>query len=295
MGYENAPSTTLLAVSCAMCAKPLRDANSVEAGMGPDCRSDYGVPEKLSKAKRKRANQLIHHIAVKQHDCDDVREAIEELESLGANRAADRISVRLYGKYVKAWLDGGQLIVSSPFSYAWNTEARRIDSRKWDGGRKVNTFDPGHHGLVEAALGEAYGSQVRVLVAATEAELPKTLGHGVRLKGVFAKLCKGHKPPAKLAAPPTPVKVVRDTESKRIAVYTPYNREMVDFMRTVDGRKWNGGDKVNTFPLDAEEEVLDASRRYFDSIVLVIEEGEVAGKRKRKGGRRARETYGRGY
>lgn len=42
MSYETAPSTILLATHCAACARPLRDADSVEAGMGPDCREKYG-------------------------------------------------------------------------------------------------------------------------------------------------------------------------------------------------------------------------------------------------------------
>lgn len=42
MSYENAPSTRLIATSCACCGRPLRDADSVEAGVGPDCRKRYG-------------------------------------------------------------------------------------------------------------------------------------------------------------------------------------------------------------------------------------------------------------
>jgi hypothetical protein len=42
MGYESAISTKLLATHCAACSRPLRDADSVEAGIGPDCRAKYG-------------------------------------------------------------------------------------------------------------------------------------------------------------------------------------------------------------------------------------------------------------
>lgn len=46
MGYEQAPSTKLLAVRCCYCGRPLRDADSVECGMGPVCRSRVGdVPD----------------------------------------------------------------------------------------------------------------------------------------------------------------------------------------------------------------------------------------------------------
>jgi len=45
MSYENAPSTVLLASCCAICGRALRDAVSVEAGIGPDCREKYGYGE----------------------------------------------------------------------------------------------------------------------------------------------------------------------------------------------------------------------------------------------------------
>lgn len=43
MGYEQAFSTKLLATHCAYCGRPLRDADSVENGMGPVCRARVGV------------------------------------------------------------------------------------------------------------------------------------------------------------------------------------------------------------------------------------------------------------
>lgn len=43
MSYEHAASTKLLATHCAYCGRPLRDADSVEMGMGPICRSRVGV------------------------------------------------------------------------------------------------------------------------------------------------------------------------------------------------------------------------------------------------------------
>lgn len=42
MSYENAPATRMLASHCVACGRPLVDAVSVEAGMGPDCREKYG-------------------------------------------------------------------------------------------------------------------------------------------------------------------------------------------------------------------------------------------------------------
>lgn len=42
MSYENAPATKMLATHCACCARPLVDAESVELGIGPDCRKRHG-------------------------------------------------------------------------------------------------------------------------------------------------------------------------------------------------------------------------------------------------------------
>lgn len=40
--YETAPSTHLVATHCAVCHRALRDAVSVERGIGPDCAERYG-------------------------------------------------------------------------------------------------------------------------------------------------------------------------------------------------------------------------------------------------------------
>lgn len=45
MTYENAVSTRLIATHCAVCRRPLRDAVSVERGVGPDCAERYGYGE----------------------------------------------------------------------------------------------------------------------------------------------------------------------------------------------------------------------------------------------------------
>lgn len=48
MGYEDAPSTKMIATNCVICARPLRDVVSVERGMGPDCAKKHGVLEAQS-------------------------------------------------------------------------------------------------------------------------------------------------------------------------------------------------------------------------------------------------------
>ena len=52
--YETAPATRMLATQCAVCARPLLDAVSVETGIGPHCRAKYGFNVEV-------APELRHH------------------------------------------------------------------------------------------------------------------------------------------------------------------------------------------------------------------------------------------
>lgn len=58
MTYENAPSTKLLATHCACCGRALRDAKSVERGVGPDCAEKYGYEEAQGPANWPEAVRL---------------------------------------------------------------------------------------------------------------------------------------------------------------------------------------------------------------------------------------------
>lgn len=53
--YENAPATRMLATHCAVCSRPLVDAASVEAGMGPDCRDRHGYDDPVDVRMTERA------------------------------------------------------------------------------------------------------------------------------------------------------------------------------------------------------------------------------------------------
>lgn len=57
--YENAPSTKMLATHCCACGRALRDAVSVEAGMGPDCRERHGYGEPQAPADWDVAEQVM--------------------------------------------------------------------------------------------------------------------------------------------------------------------------------------------------------------------------------------------
>lgn len=96
MSYEFAPSTIMLATRCAVCRRALRDAKSVEVGMGPDCRQKHGYTEieDASEEARTAANAIIHRAACYVRDEQVVAECCSALRLLGFVKVADRIEYR---------------------------------------------------------------------------------------------------------------------------------------------------------------------------------------------------------
>jgi hypothetical protein len=114
MSYEDAPSTIMLATRCACCGRPLRDALSVEAGVGPDCRERWGYgeaqgPEDLELARghlllvglahllegredaRARANAVAHAFACRAEPYERVALA-RACAALGFSRMSGRLA-----------------------------------------------------------------------------------------------------------------------------------------------------------------------------------------------------------
>jgi len=89
-GYENAPSTKLLATHCVICGRPLRDPESVERGMGPECSGQGYLDDGENKSL---ANQFIHKAAVElaAGRISDVLALCDGLDTLGFHVAATRI------------------------------------------------------------------------------------------------------------------------------------------------------------------------------------------------------------
>ena len=174
MSYENAPSTILLATHCAACNRPLRDAQSVEAGMGPDCREKYGyagaqtepdwdkvnhIAEKfdldaLDMVARfhgdahKVANMLVHRAA-----CAPREERalyIECIAALGFTKLAAKLAEGA-GEVVEVKRDGEVFVVVTPYNPAFvgGLKDARIGAR-WNPARKawtVPTDDRARAGL----------------------------------------------------------------------------------------------------------------------------------------------------
>lgn len=198
-GYEQAPATQMLATQCAACARPLLDAESVEAGMGPDCRRKHGflgrdddrdaipcwasVATALGQADadelRARAeasagpmrgiahaaaNVLVHRIARAQTGPDVARWTIA-LAQLGYRRLAQKIGARLHAVRVDHDAATDTFVVRAPFSEAFNAALRRVPGVRWDAVAKVRRVPRAARVALWAAIDEAFPNGTLVLGA----------------------------------------------------------------------------------------------------------------------------------
>lgn len=166
MSYETAPSTIMLATHCACCGRPLRDAVSVERGVGPDCAERYGYADaqrpadwaRISKLTdslelgaaftkaastmdaRSAANILVHRVAAYgAHHA--VPALITIVDALGFTTLAATLAARQGA--VKITHEGEMLVVEAPWCEAFAAAVRSIPGRRWDSDRKINRVPAG--------------------------------------------------------------------------------------------------------------------------------------------------------
>jgi hypothetical protein len=139
MSYESAPATQLVATHCAACGRPLVDAASLAAHLGPDCREKYGVGE-IDPATREEANVHIFRIALLQEGTE-VAERLTALRALGFSALADRITKRLAPRYTAVITQEGEsFAVKAGYDLAMRADLGLVRGRRWDKARKLNTF-----------------------------------------------------------------------------------------------------------------------------------------------------------
>lgn len=139
MSYVDAPSTKLLATHCVICCRPLREAKSVEWGMGPKCREGLEPESDISEAVRVEANRIIASAAqlvmAKQ---PGLAPMISRLKELGLPKVAERIAethLRIQVKEVD-----GKLLVKVPFKEGFSQVLRQTGVlARWD--RDVRMYD----------------------------------------------------------------------------------------------------------------------------------------------------------
>lgn len=136
MSYENAPQTALVATHCAICARPLCDAESVEAGIGPVCREKVGMTSITDDATRRVANQIVWQVAV----CRlEVCDAVAQLRTLGLGRLAHCVEIgSTTPQVVKIEKCNGGYMVRTPFNRGFIDALRNIRGRRWISNEKAN-------------------------------------------------------------------------------------------------------------------------------------------------------------
>ena len=266
MGYETAPGTEMLATNCACCGKELLDAQSVEAGMGPECRKKHTLPDTLDEETRRKANKLIYIIAMDQTG-PGVDKALVELKALGCDTIVKRIQNRVYGKrrVIIAMREKveDRFNVASPWNEEFVYRVKRVYGRRWDGEDKVNHFPVESWDQVWKLIAQCYRGKL------LEAPTGEQVINGAQLSHGDVGL-----PKPKREVKEEPVEVVIERHDKWIAVYTPYDRGLVDEMRGVRGRKWSGRLKANLFPVEAEEDVSEIIQRYFPKATFKVSKTE---------------------
>ena len=162
MSYENAPATQLLATLCACCGRPLVDSVSVETGVGPECRRKHGFGEVADEESRAACNRLVYEVARLQ-DGPQVVSHVLAIDALGFHKLARRIASRLGAIVVEA--DGEELVVTAPYSEAFNLEARGVPGARFDRERCARVVPQASRRPLYRALRKAYG--VGTLVVGT--------------------------------------------------------------------------------------------------------------------------------
>lgn len=88
-GYEEAPGTELVATHCAICGRPLLEADSVECGIGPICRKRYGYGVVTHEPNLDRVRKLLAVLKMGDLDVMD-----PEVRRTTTNRLIYRIAAR---------------------------------------------------------------------------------------------------------------------------------------------------------------------------------------------------------
>lgn len=139
MSYESAPATKMLATHCAVCHRPLLDAESVELGIGPDCRKKYGFLIDCAPEARAEANKIVHRVAVGVSagmQAEELKAALAALQLLGFVQLAQKVAEGAAAVRVSVAADG-RLAVESPFTPPFSEDLKRRCQARWDKEKKV--------------------------------------------------------------------------------------------------------------------------------------------------------------
>lgn len=178
MGYETARATRMLATHCIFCSRPLVDAVSVEAGVGPDCRKKYGhteaqgpadweavarltsiiIPaEELTQDSRGLCNRLTNRVA-RGVDGPELVRIIEVIRLLGYKKLSETLTKAMCVATVTH--KGDVVAVQVPWNEDWVNESRQIPGRRYIKEEKMQTFPISSRPMLWKALKKVFRGKV---------------------------------------------------------------------------------------------------------------------------------------
>jgi hypothetical protein len=283
MSYESAPATQMLATHCAVCARPLLDAKSVELGIGPDCRRKHGfstaevepnwsevadalrgyavaqLPQDAEVADalwrlggietRRVANALVHRIALAQSAWQRGEDDAQALvaASVRAIRALGFVKLASICetrlRTVEMHVEDGALAVIAPYHDTFLVRSRSIPGRRWEGAKSRTLFAPTVLRAVLDAVIAAWGSEAMVVVEG---------------RMTTAREARDAAPEDVMpSAPSTPTSTIDIVaEGNRYVVRAPYVAAATDAWRTIPGRRWDAARRANTVPVVARDALV---------------------------------------
>ena len=212
-GYEDAVSTKLLATHCCMCNRPLRDARSVELGIGPICEEKFGVeagevgspdldllaqgiamaPEEMRASiasaasvgdYRAAANKAIWHAAMAaSYTGPDWKVVVAAAEKVAAGCGYWATAGRFRSFYVEGQRAGseiklvrvgpGRICAKTPFNADFIKAVKSVPGRVWVGHQKVWCVPEDKIDHLVAALSVAFAGQLMLDLEGNMAVVPR--------------------------------------------------------------------------------------------------------------------------
>ena len=282
MTYEAAPATTLLASHCAVCARPLLDAESVEAGIGPDCRK-HGFAKASQEPDWSAVGRALAGADVAALVLPEGAEVAGALWALGgletrrvANRLVARIAIarsrwashdddkastvascvtalRALGFVRLADVCASRLATVEVVERTDETIALRApySDSFLAASRKV----PGRRWDGERKLTTfprwAEKAALRAVALAYGADSLLATPEGLRTAEQAAESAPELAPPTQAAAPMQVARILVARDGKRLIVHAPYSASATEAWRAIPGRRWDAAAKANTLPVTA--------------------------------------------
>lgn len=165
MSYETLQSTQKLATHCLCCNRPLRDAESVEIGIGPDCREKYGYTDGPEET-RSEANRIIYGL-LDVGDTLDAPTAIARLREINFSALAEKlepilatVEVEIDTRNEDSDGEPTRITVRAPFDPRFVDLTRTIPGRRWLKETKATVFPYAQKGKVWAIIRDCFAGRL---------------------------------------------------------------------------------------------------------------------------------------